>query len=125
MAKFTVPTKVLSTRIPLPVYDEIQKMVESKQISLSEWVQQSVGKHVDLKKYSKGGLVDDVDKEFMDVVFPILTGAGIGTGIYFLVKEYIKDHYPDKDAEQIAFISAMAIGLSSLLFANLGGEKGK
>jgi hypothetical protein len=129
MAKFTVPTKVLSTRIPEPCYLEIQNMVERRQISVSDWVQEMCGNSVDLKQYTKKKAVSNEDIDALEMITPVLAGAGIGTGVYFLVKHYFKENYPDKNAEIIAILSAMAIGIGSTFLVNsmtgLGGKKSK
>lgn len=125
MARYKVPTKVLSMRVPEPVYNEIQSIVDSRHISLSDWVQERVGKDVDIKKYLRKPALSNVDTEYLQTLTPILGGAGIGTGLYFLIKQYIKEKHPEKDAEAIALMASLAVGLGSVMLINLAINKSK
>lgn len=82
---------------------------------MSQYIQRSVKDNVNVEKYSTGGSVNIVDNEAEELLIPILSGAGIGTGVYYLIKKFMEKEYPDKDAEQAAIMGSIAIGLGSMI----------
>lgn len=112
-------TKTISARLPIGAYNELKALLKDEKLSISQFIQEKVvANEINLAKYDKGGVVDSVnivDKDVEEVLLPILGGAGIGMGVYYVIKEYMRVNYPEKDAEQAAMMGAAAIGIGSVL----------
>lgn len=108
-------SKTISVRLPIGAYNEFQALLKEKNLTVSKFLQNEViGRDVNIEKYQKGGSVNVIDEEAEEILLPILGGAGIGISVYYLIREFIKVNYPDKDAQQVAIMGSMAIGLGSM-----------
>lgn len=125
-------TKVVSTRIPVDVASELDKMCDQLGISKSEYLANKVG--VDKQKTVENYTRSNPDLVPQDV-YKFLAGAGaatVGVGSYnFVYKimsdavdEHGKQRFTQSHAQLAGFMAAFSIGLISYgAFDSLMGDE--
>jgi hypothetical protein len=109
-------TKVITARVPEKVYNDLHKLTEKNGLSVSEFVQNNTMKALYTDIYNKNKVPESViqtkvDQEAVDTIISLSGGATLGVGVYYLVKEYVKDNHPNEDSEALGLAAGVAIGL--------------